>query len=338
LSTSITKVEAKQKLISPSDCGLAIGVPLDKEAFVQKLERREEGNFVQAFRTERKNLSANGLWSLYEPYARFTIDVAARMQGLGVSVVLDSTLDHFASLLSNCAVVALVAQWRSALFKPADIADSAATCSSLSDSTSRLAQALRQFANYSPPSNDGDADTLATLLNETLLYGLEPPSDRNGYSQKVGAITRFQYELSRRRKVLDAVGSFPGGAGVEFVEGFHTVDEIVSRFPTNFSGLVDLTVCNSVFLAETIRRAQPNCLVLANEDLAYLDFRLATYAQVIRSLSRKPELYEDVVYRIHKELLEVGLNEAKGRSGALFRIWSALWRNVRWRRARSRSY
>ena len=336
MSTSITKFEAKQKLISPSDCGLAIAVPLDKEAFVQKLERKEEGNFVQAFRADRRNLSPNGLWSLYEPYARFAIDVATRMQGFGVSVVLDSTLDHFASLLSGCAVVALVAQWRSALFKPTDIADSAATFSSLSDSTSQLAQVLRHFANYAPPSNGADANTLAAFLNEALLHGLEPPSDRN--LQKVGAITRFQYELSRRRKVLDAVGSFQGGAGVEFVEGFHSVDEIVIRFPTNFSGLVDLTVCNSVLLAEAIRRAQPNCLVLANEDLAYLDFRLATYAQVIRSLSRRPELYEDVVYRIREELLEVGLNEAKGRSGALFRIWSALWRNVRWRRAKSRSH
>lgn len=335
--SSYTKgFEAKQKPISPSNCGLAIAIPLEREAFVQRLERTDEGNFVQTFCAQRRNLSVSGLWNLYEPYARFTRDVAARMRGLGVSVVVDASLDQFASLLSDCDVVALVAQWRSALFRPADIPDPAGVFSQLSEPTSPLGRAVRRFATYPTPADPIGAESIAVVLNQALLSGVQIPDVQNGRSPKLGAITRYQYELYQRRDLLAATAAFKGGAGVEFMEGFRRIDEIVVRFPLQFSGLVDLTVCNSVLLAENIRRARPYCLVLANEDLAYLDFRLATFEQVIRILSEKPEPYEDVVYRIRKELQEVGLNEAKGRVGTLFGIWSALWRKSRRRRARSR--
>src|SRR5215472_11040757 len=122
----------QQKAVSPRDCGLAIAIPLDRNSFVSKLSGEADGNFIQNFCAERKNLSAKGLWSLYEPYARYAQEVAARAERMGVSVVLDATLGDFISLLTTCEVVTLVAHWKSALFKPADIPDPGEIVSQLS--------------------------------------------------------------------------------------------------------------------------------------------------------------------------------------------------------------
>jgi hypothetical protein len=325
LYISTTKTAPNSPLVSPSDCGLAVSIPLDRETFAKKLERAEEGNFVQAFRAERSALSVDGLWLLYQPYADLASEIANRVRALGVSVVLDVSLDRFASLLRSHAVVALVAQWRSALFRTGDIQNAHAIFDRLSDPTSRLKVSIQQFASDTRNPESAASEKLVEYLNQSLLCGLQVPGAK-GKEPRLGEITRFQYEIFRRRQLLPTDPLFRGGAGAEFEEGFRSVNEILSCFPPEFSGLVDLTVCNSVLLAESIRRAYPDCLVLANEDLAYLDFRLATYAQVIRSLSYQPEAYEDVVYRIRKQLQEIG-HEAQRRVGAI-RILSALWRKL----------
>jgi hypothetical protein len=185
-------------------------------------------------------------------------------------------------------VVALVAQWRSALFRTSDIQDAHAIFDRLSDPTSGLRASMQRFGSVASKPESAATERLVEYLNQSLLCGLQIPGAK-GKEPRLGEITRFQYELFRRRELLPTDPMFRGGAGAEFAEGFCSANEIVSCFPPEFSGLVDLTVCNSVLLAESIRRAYPDCLVLANEDLAYLDFRLATYAQVIRSLSDQPE-------------------------------------------------
>ena len=168
--TSTIGFTTREQRISPRECGLAIAIPLDKDTFARKLEREQEGNFVQAFSAERKNLSVDGLWRLYEPYATFTRSVAVQVRGLGVSVVLDATLEHFASLLSDCAVTALVAQWRSALFRPADITDPVAMLSQMSQPESGLAQGVKQFASaLAPPSTADTASVVNTLTRRSYV-------------------------------------------------------------------------------------------------------------------------------------------------------------------------
>ena len=326
LYSATLQFRTQQKPVSPRDCGLAIAIPLDENGFAGKLGREAEGNFIQTFCAERMNLSAHGLWSLYEPYAKYAQEVAARAARIGVSVVLDATLADFSSLLSTCEVVTLVAHWKGALFKPADIADPAETVSQLLNPDSRLSQALRQLSPGSvlpPPATDRGA--VAQLLNQFLLDGLPIPGS-SGSETRLGVISRFHNELSQRRQPLELAGHFLGGPSVEFNEGFHGLSTIVASVPLEFTGLLDLTVCNSVLLAETIRRSRPRCFVLANENLAFLDFRLAVYAEVLRSLDRSAEPYDDAVYRIRKELKEVADEWSKGGARPLHRFRSAFWR------------
>lgn len=324
--SAVLQFESQQKPVSPRDCGLAVAIPLDWNGFVEKLNRPAEGNFVQAFSQDRQNLSPQGLWALYEPFAKFAQDVATSARQRGVSVVLDASPDDFRRLLSKHEVVTLIAQWKSALFKPADIVDPPAVASDLRDPQSELSKALQQFSSVPPLSTSlNDAASVASFLNQCLVHGLVIPSSSNG-EPGLGTITRFHYELNRRRKLLESVTFFRGGPSVEFSSGFLGLQEAVEIVARDFTGLLDLTVCNSVMLAESIRRARPHCSVLANEDLAYLDFRLAIYAEVLRNLVRRAEPYEDVVYRIRKELKEAGNDNVEGSPGALRRIRSAFWR------------
>lgn len=315
--------EARQKPVSPHDCGLAIAVPLSEKQFLSKLNRDGEGNFVQTFCQERRNLSARGLWSVYEPYADFVRRVVAEAARAGVSIVLDAELHDFEQLTRQREVVTLVAHWRSALFKPADIIDLPSTVAQLTDNESHLNRALKQWGGVSPEAPlSVDAAAICHVLNRYLMAGLLP-SDSPPALKALGRTTRLHYEIYSRRQVIDRISSFRGGPSVEFSSGFAGLNDVVTSIPTEFAGLLDLTVCNSVMLAESIRRLRPRCLALANEDLAFLDFRLALYAEVLRNLVRQPEPYEDLVFRIRKELKEIGDESVKSSARSLWRFWTA---------------
>ena len=317
--------EARQKPVCPRDCGLAIAIPVDQNGFLNKLSREAEGNFAQSFGSGRQSLSPLGLWRLYEPYAQYTQKVAEMARQSGVSVVLGASLDDLKQQLATHEVVTLIAHWKGALFKPADIIDSRGIASALQSSQSKLAQALRQFSSLpAPAAVERDQASIVQFLNLCLVDGLAIPGTPD-VEVRPGTITRFHYELHRRRQILESVADFRGGPSVELSAGFVSLEVAVGSVPKEFRGLIDLTVCNSVMLAESIRRARPKCSILANEDLAYLDFRLAVYAEVLRSLIHKTEPYEDVVYRIRKELKEAGNERIKGSTGALRWIGPALW-------------
>jgi len=79
--------------------------------------------------------------------------------------------------------------------------------------------------------------------------------------------------------------------------------EVVRAIDESFSGVLDLTICNSVMLAQAAHEKCAEALVLCNEQVTYADFRLPLYLAVIRFLARRPQPYEDANYRVREGLL-----------------------------------
>ena len=84
----------------------------------------------------------------------------------------------------------------------------------------------------------------------------------------------FQNRERLDRGFSDSKVLAPGNR-VEFSDGLHTITDVVAHLPVDFAGVLDLSVCNSVFLAEVVRRHCPKCRrVVANEDPTMPRFRL----------------------------------------------------------------
>lgn len=292
MSTIEMRFSVAKSPISPCDCVLLIGVPLTEYDFVRKLEGQIDGNFAQAVTRAKPNLA----WLAYQRYIWLFSSIANSVEKLGVTVVRRATIDDLRSFIGK-KVITLMSQWRSALFKEGDILDPHGLQNALSASESSLNLVLQRWNVVPNESIPEDKAGLARFLSHALAFGLT-------VSTGLGARSTFERQLYLRRKVLMAAAGklVTGEAGIELADGFVGVKEIVASFPADFSGVIDLTVCNSILIAEEIRRRCGGGLVLANEEVVYPEFRLRIYKAVIELLSLRPQPYQDAVYRVRKEL------------------------------------
>jgi len=67
--------------------------------------------------------------------------------------------------------------------------------------------------------------------------------------------------------------------------------------------IMDLTVCDSVLLAECIRERHQHGVVLANPRPTTPDFRLALYGEAIRHIARHGKPYPETAIRLRRALM-----------------------------------
>jgi len=276
LSITLLHREKKQKTVSPRDCALLIGIPLDEEAFHVKYRRPKEGNFAQSVVDAEPEFA----WSAYSFMANRFAESVDEVERMGVRVWRCLTKENLTSALS-CEVVTIATQWRSAELLPADVAG---------------LPALKHELEMLDPGDGGELtdEEIADRLNFLLNKMMRP------CGEGVGAATRRQLELLRcRTELQDRFQSkFSGGAGIEFSDGFHSLDEVAHVFPASFDCVVDLTVCNSLALAEMIRRRCNHALAIAMGDITRPHLRFPMYVAVMRLLERRPATYEAALTKL----------------------------------------
>jgi hypothetical protein len=101
---------------------------------------------------------------------------------------------------------------------------------------------------------------------------------------------------------LRAPQAFCGGPGVEFWGGFEDIATITAQVPSSYKGVFDLTVCNSLLLAESLHLRAPRCLVLATSDRTYPETRLPIYLALLRLLATGRFAYEDAMNYLQEQL------------------------------------
>ena len=82
---------------------------------------------------------------------------------------------------------------------------------------------------------------------------------------------------------------------VEFDDGLHGLDAIVSQVPVEFDGVVDLCVCHPCALVMRLRRERPECLVKRTRSKARVSFWLQFYQILFRVLAAGDLAYSDAV-------------------------------------------
>jgi hypothetical protein len=312
LSTIRILNSIKQPRVRPEDCTLLFGIPLDYEKFCADL-RDPSKDFARQFSHGRQMLPDSALWSLYRPYATQATKMAREVADLGVEVVFDVTLDKFVASLNDRPITTIIAHWRSAIFRPEDILSPLDLKASVIEKAGNLitqygSDGYKRLSATFSSTVDRGADSRALIANELSMFLLEVPapfvSEAGTGDTRLGRVTRYLFELDRRRQQLENLipGMFSGGSSMEFGDKLHSLREVVESISINYSGILDLTVCNSVMVGEAIRRKCAKALVLMSEEVTQLDFRLALYKQLIHYLARHDATYIDATILLRRHL------------------------------------
>jgi len=296
-----------------------LAIPLTREQFLQDLRQSSDKDFAKHVKSSsfQPGTSDEYYWEMvYEPIARLTESICAKAESLGVTVNRAAQLADLVTLLREFKVVTLVTHWRFMRFRPTDVLDPVGFLSAVRRPRTLVEHAVqRGFKEFHRELLDegvlyGSPEHLRVrmveVLNEIIAvaHRLYQPDkgigevDDNAQpeaglsdSRSLDRLTRAALELSFPREIAS-------GKAVEFVDGMKTISEIVDQIPITFTGLLDLTICNSVILGEAIKNSRPECLVAVNRYPAELHVRLGMYRLTILMLSRRHMSYMDALSRV----------------------------------------
>jgi hypothetical protein len=311
---------------------LAIAIPLTRERFLTDLALPGEKDFVHQFRLGRglQKASPEFCWEVYEDGEAVLAEAVCReVERHGVTVCYDARLADLNDLLNRFPVVTLVAHWRFASVEPEDILNAPRLLELLQAPQADLAQAIRGAFEIldarllqketarrlsGAELRQRVAEVIRTTADEAerLYWDDSAGSHFNPHQMQDGLrdrLTRWEFEQAFPDCIVPA-------RPVEFSDGMFTVPELIEAVPQDFRGMFDLTVCNSVIPANSIRHRRPNCLVAANRRPAELRSRMYLYGLEISTLAKRPMPFIDVIKHVH-----TGQSVYKVKGGTLWNLF-----------------
>jgi hypothetical protein len=303
-----------QPPVNPSECALAIGVPITREAFLRDLGSPDLKDYASHFKRVNyiAKVSDEYFGNLFEASAKVARRVCDEVEALGVHVVRAADLRQLSDLLVRFKVVTLVTHWRFMKLLPEDILGVHQLWESLSTPTGRVQSAVAQAVSKEDPTlleatqapyveSDDFRLRLANALTSVVVasHCAYKTSNKNTGAETVSAPNGTLERLTRVELEQSFAGLIAPGKSVEFSDCMRGVSEIVDCVPTTFDGLLDLTSCNSVILGKAIKASRPNCVVAMNRYETSLHVRMPLYKLVIEDLARNPALYADTLARFH---------------------------------------
>ena len=201
-----------------------------------------DGKVLADYRTTFGSQSRDSLWSVrFERIVDYAQTLASLAREHGASVYTRAGKADLQHATANCRVVVFVAHWRGAVVGKADVL---AAPELLARATELAAHpVLRTLAS---------ASNIRTLLSEMNAF-VERGDVIQHLPPDIAAVARTSRPVAftLARDVLD--GAFEGllrpGNRVEMFDGLHTAGDIEAAIAPDFSGELDLTMCNSVVLA-----------------------------------------------------------------------------------------
>jgi hypothetical protein len=190
---------------------------------------------------------------------------------LGVKVRENAKLNDLRDLFANCRVVTVVAHWRGPQISKQDIAtEPTVIIHRLAEDACYLATCLR--AGLAPGwrerleavgSDSARCSRLAELLDARMSRPpalAAPPAGTEWYMDEI--TLRHQ-----NRAALDSwwPAAFKAGNRLELADGLHSADAIGAIVPEQWSGVADLSTCQSAQLIDEIKQYRSDRIVIANE-------------------------------------------------------------------------
>jgi hypothetical protein len=335
--------DLRQKLVptNPRECALAIAIPLSREEFLADLAQPEEKDFVHHFRKGCgiERAAPEFCWHAYEANeALFVKAVCAEVTRFGVTVAYDVELADFADLLRRFPVVSLVAHSRFIPIQPTDILDAFKIIKTLQAPENDVHVAMRQcLLQHDPQLFDNSISTnmepvdmqtrVAHVLGTVVAEAEKLYTDNKSYLEfdvEGGSVEMISNRLTRLEFEHALPDCLVPARVIEFRDSIHTVSELIASIPPAFTGLLDLTVCNSVIPAAFIRSKRKDCIVAANRGLTELRTRMYFYGLQIRLLAQEPKPFAEAIKEVRLSY--------KTEDRKLWKLFVKFWNIIRGRR------
>ncbi len=296
---SAATLASSQRAVSPRDCALAVGLPLDARQFYCDLESGNGRDFARSIR-RRYRVSPEGAWNLYRGDARYLGEVCDAAEQAGVLVDRAATAEALRSMFAQRTIVTIVSHLRVKELSGRDVVDPAGLLAAVRTGTDPVSRHLRELTEDVDDSDTG-LSRLVELLREVAVKALEDSEDETGAARSErgpdeGIPSQYLHRIFLETRYPAHIRP---GPVIDLAAGACTTRELVRLIPSGFDGIVDLTVCNSSFLAPPIKTARPSCLVAINRKKASTVSRMVRYRVAVESLSRVPRPFGEVLADVH---------------------------------------
>jgi hypothetical protein len=253
----------------PAACGLALALPMD---FATVESATSGGPYADYVGRAVSIGSARRIWAQgFDKVAAAATSLVSEAAALGVTVITNATLGDLRRLFERCAVVTVVAHWRGPQIDAVDIRVGIGwLIDRLEHESLPTAQLIRVGLPYdwkSRLSGAGESAGQTSLLAEILDRRMRRPpclfAAPDGVEWDMDEATLWH----ANRAALDQwwPEAFAPGNRLELADGLHSPDRIAACIPQVWSGVADLSNCQSAQLIESIKQARADRIVIANE-------------------------------------------------------------------------
>jgi len=305
--------------VTPHDCALVVGIPIDRRTFMEDLRSPDAYDFAASVKEKFRVVDDRDAWRCFEAMARNVRRTCRTVRCYGVTVRARGGLADLADLTSRFPVVTVLTHCRFPPVCPGDITSPIELLGALQEPRGRVEVALRDEIHRRRPdllsSSIADRSTdevLRTTFAEVIRVIVDEAHawyERNPAEVARSISTEADpFPMVRLTRVA-LEQAFPNairpGRAIEFRGGMSTVGQVVDAIPPEFEGLIDLTVCTSAVFGPVLKwRLGPRPrrpLVVVNRHLADLEVRIAQYKLIIGELARQPEPYTRILTMVHRE-------------------------------------
>lgn len=249
-----------------SHSSLLVGVPLDKSAFGEQLEASDylaSFNPVRANKTRAEVEQAiDESWEEYEQNLEFILEMVEIASSRGMQVNKKASLKVLERETATREFVFLFGHWKGWQISNDDI-DPALTIEIIEEGMSGHPNDLSEAYFTWCSENDkimnrviswfeGSPELTTRRVLENTIRNFRPLPTRGVDKTKASAITY----LSNGREQLDELFAdyVKPGNRLELVDGLHAKEVIGSAINANFDGVLDLSACNSMILADYLNQ------------------------------------------------------------------------------------
>jgi hypothetical protein len=246
--------------------------------------------------------------------------VSRAVSRLGVTVVSVARPNELRELFGRFEVVTLVGHFRLARVMPSDVLDTRRLLELVRQPLDDVQRELRAWCERNDPGLLRDDPTppqerLAAAIDALVAaahadytrYSTWNPSDVRAPADELpplfARLTRVAFEESLGPTIL------PAAPAVELLDGLFTIPAVVEVVPEEFSGVIDLGLCNSVILGGAIRRRRERPRALIGRWLADAVVPWSVYNLVIQELAIKPAPYIATTVTVRETVAEVFAQE-----------------------------
>ncbi len=232
---------------------LLIAIPTTLEQFLQAVADRRD--YVQRYADDPgQHWMRKGGYreSVAEPMQA----LAAQASQAGVQVVTNARLTNLASATTTSSIVVLFGHWKGAAIAPRDVGNANARALSAALAT-RDDPEMRHLGKALLRIRDGSSADIARCMNASLIRMQKRTLAAARRSRGVSRISVHpQTAMSRARLALDEAlhGLVRPGERLELADGLHSAVQIERELAPGFSGVLDLTTCTSMILADDLDR------------------------------------------------------------------------------------